>query len=178
MYPLIGHSCTESDLQFLQKPIDNEVLHILGLNEHFPRAVLHAPLLYGGLGFAPLHAQHGADKLILFLHHIRECGKTQEALMTTMSITQIECGASTPFINLQPEKWSHLVTDTWVTHLWRECKSQDIDIVSIPSHFGCQSQSERTMCVLWMSLRICMRGNLCIRSICAGLNYKSFICLT
>lgn len=71
LYPLIGHNFGQDDLQSLQQPVDVEVLHILGLNEHFPRAVLRAPLLYGGLGCTTIHGQHIVDKLILFVHHIR-----------------------------------------------------------------------------------------------------------
>ena len=40
MYPLIGHSCRSDDLLHIQQPVDREILHILGLNEHFPRAAL------------------------------------------------------------------------------------------------------------------------------------------
>ena len=78
LYPLIGHSFTEADLQCLQRSIDREALHLLCLNEHFPRSILHGPLLYGGLGCAPIHAQHVVDKLLLFVHHMREGGKTKE----------------------------------------------------------------------------------------------------
>lgn len=58
MYNLIGHSFGSADLQPLQKPVDVEVLHILGLNEPFPQAILHMPLLYGGLGCTTIHGQH------------------------------------------------------------------------------------------------------------------------
>jgi len=110
MYPLIGHNCRASDLHPIQQPVDKEVLHLLGLSEHFPRAVLHAPLLLGGLGCSPIHAQHVVDKLILFIHHIREGGQLAELLYTSMSHTQLECGVTTPFFSLPAETWHPLVT--------------------------------------------------------------------
>ena len=122
MYPLIRHSCTASDLHFLQKPVDRELLHILGLNEHFPRAALYAPLKYGGMGCVTIHGQHVIDKVLLFVHHMREGGKIRETLMGSMSITQLECGTSRPFFDLQVDPWYNLVTQTWVTHIWRECQ--------------------------------------------------------
>ena len=88
-YPLIGHSCSSTDLDSLQKPTDREVLHILGLNEHFPRAVLHAPLKLGGLGCTSIHGQHVIDKVLLFIHHMREKGQIQELLMASMSSTHV-----------------------------------------------------------------------------------------
>ena len=100
MYPLIGHSCDIAALDPLQKTVDREVLHLLGLNEHFPRAILYAPLKLGGLGCGTIHGQHVIDKILLFVHHLREQGQIQEALMASMSTTQIECGTSTPFFLL------------------------------------------------------------------------------
>lgn len=76
---------------FLQHPIqqqvDKEVLHILGMNEHFPCTMLYAPFTYGGLGCSTIHAQHVIEKLILFLHHIREGGQMEETLLASMGIT-------------------------------------------------------------------------------------------
>ena len=128
MYPLIGHNCEVEELQSLQKTIDREVLHILGLNEHFPRAVLRAPLLLGGVGCTTVHGQHVIDKLILFLHHIKEGGQIKEALLASMGITQIECGSSRPFFELAAGDWQHLVTKTWITHIWGECQPREIAI--------------------------------------------------
>ena len=60
----------EEDLRPLQQTIDREVLHILSLNEHFPRAVLHSSQLYGGIGCSTIHGQHVVEKILLFLHHV------------------------------------------------------------------------------------------------------------
>ena len=135
MYPLIGHSFGDDDLLSVQQPVDVEVLHILGLNEHFPRDVLRAPMLYGGLGCTTIHGQHIIDKLILFVHHMRENKRMAEMLQASMSTTQLECGVATPFFDLDPETWYPLVTPTWVAHLWRDCKSKGIDIKFHKSKF-------------------------------------------
>ena len=100
MYPLIGHSCSREDLADLQRPVDKKVLHILGLNEHFPRAAVYAPLKFGGMGCTTIHGQHITDKIILFVHHMRERGQIGETLAVSMSTTQMECGTTTPFFSL------------------------------------------------------------------------------
>ena len=128
LYPLIGHSCIVNDLHSLQQTVDWEVLHVLGLNEHFPRAVLHAPLLFGGIKCGKIHGQHVIDKSILFLHHVRENGQMCETMQTAMSITQIECGSSLPFFDLPAAQWSHLVTPTWISHSWQECQPKEISV--------------------------------------------------
>ena len=149
LYPLIGHSCGESDLTWLQQPVDKEVLHIVGLNEHFPRAVLHAPLLYGGFGCPTVHAQHVVEKVLLFLHHIREGGQIRESLLYSMSMTQIECGMSIPFFQLPATKWAHLTTNTWVQHIWRECSERGINIQFHTSVFWVPKASrEHDRCIM------------------------------
>lgn len=149
LYPLIGHSCTTSDLQPLQQPIDREVLHLLGLNEHFPRAVLHTPFLYGGMGCSSVHAQPTIEKLMLFIHHIREGGQIKEALLSSMSITQLECGLATPFVSLDAGVWSPLVTPTWITHLWTECNPRGIEIKFQPDTFWIpRPPRERDVCIM------------------------------
>ena len=128
MYPMIGHNFSEDDLHPIQQQVDKELLHILGLNEHFPRAVLRAPLKYGGMGCATFHAQHVIDKVILFLHHIRERKQIAEALLALMSTTQLECGMDTPFFTLPATTWYPMVTPTWPAHIWSECQPRGIEI--------------------------------------------------
>ena len=128
MYPLIGHNCSELDLLDIQKPVDKEVLHLLGLNEHFPRAALYAPLLLGGMGCITIHGQHIIDKVMFFVHHMREQGQIKEAMMASMSTTQIECGTATPFFSLDADTWHPLVTKTWISHIWQEIQPLGIDI--------------------------------------------------
>jgi hypothetical protein len=135
MYPLIGHCCGYGDLQEIQKPVDRELLHLLGLNEHFPRAVLHAPLKYGGLGSVTIHGQHVIEKLILLVHHMRENGQIRETMLSSMGTTQLECGSGQPFFTLPADTWYQLVTSTWITHIWKECQPTGIDIKFHPEIF-------------------------------------------
>ena len=128
LYPLIGHTCSTDDLLEIQKTVDREVLHILGLNEHFPRAVLHAPFILGGLGCTTIHGEHIIGKILLFVHHMREKGQINEALLASMSTTQIEVGSSEPFFTLDANIWHNLVTPTWTSHIWKESQAAGIDL--------------------------------------------------
>ena len=155
LYPIIGHSFSDDDLQPIQKPVDIEVLHIIGLNEHFPRAVLRAPLKYGGLGCHTFHAQHVADKLVLFIHHIHERKNIAELLLASMSTTQLECGVSIPFFTLPVDPWYSLVTETWISHLWRECQPMAIDL-RFEHELGWtpQAQRENDQCIMEVAARM------------------------
>lgn len=52
----------------------------------------------------------------------------RESMLTSMGITQIECGSSRPFFDLPAEKWGPLTTQTWITHLWSECQPKCIEV--------------------------------------------------
>lgn len=152
MYPLIGHRCDSDDLQPLQQPVDREVLHILGLNEHFPRDVLHPPLEFGGMGCVSIHGQHIIEKLILFVHHMHECGQMEATMRTSMSITQLECRSSRPFFSLPPEKWHHLVTKTWITHIWSSRQPNGIDIkFHVETFWVLNPVREHDLCIMDMA---------------------------
>ena len=158
MYPLIGHSFSESDLQIIQKPTDRELLHLLGLNEHFPRAVLHSSMSFGGMGCPTFHAQHIADKIVLFVHHMKENKEIAEVLKASMSFTQLECGTSTPFFSLPVDPWKDLVTPTWINHIWNECAQKGIEISFHNDHFWTPS-AQRVNDHTLMDLAEHMYGN-------------------
>lgn len=155
MYPLIGHSCSHADLHPIQQVVDREVLHLLGLNEHFPQAALHAPMRYGGMGCVSIHGQHVIEKLILFVHHMREGSQMRETLTALMGITQLESGSHLPFFDLPASKWYGLVTPTWVTHIWRECQSNGIDIKFHPLEFQVPKPvRENDECIMTVASRL------------------------
>lgn len=110
-YPLIGHSCGQEDLLPIQQQIDREVLHTLGLNEHFSRATLHAPLKYGGMGCTTLYGQHVIEKLLLFIHHIRENSQMRETLITSISITSTS--NFTPNVLGFLNQWANVTYALW-----------------------------------------------------------------
>ena len=148
MFPLIGHSMSEADLLSLQQPTDRKLLHILGLNEHFPRAVLHAPTTFGGMGCPSFHAQHIADKIVLFLHHMKEKEDIAEAFQASMSLTQLECGTSKPFFSLPAGTWYELVTPTWVNHIWKECEPRGIDFKFYEKDFWIPTAQRANDCTI------------------------------
>lgn len=118
-YPLPAHSFSQEDLTSPQSLMNSICLHSRGFNRHFPRALLHGPLRYGGLGESSLYAEHGASKLLHFLHHMRRKDKGGLQLAASIAYTQLEVGTDTSFFNLDYQTWGPLATPTWSTHLWR-----------------------------------------------------------
>jgi len=52
-----------------------------------------------------------------------------------MSTTQLECGVTQPFFELDLAVWYNLVTPTWTTGIWKDCYPKDIAICFNPDAF-------------------------------------------
>ena len=56
LYPLMASMCTKAELDKIQcDMMARAKCNALGLNEHFPRAVLYGPLCYGGMQLPTAH---------------------------------------------------------------------------------------------------------------------------
>mmetsp|Transcript_5782 Transcript_5782/g.8512 ORF Transcript_5782/g.8512 Transcript_5782/m.8512 type:complete len:285 (+) Transcript_5782:762-1616(+) len=108
--------------------MDQIACHSLGLNEHFPRALLHGPVTLGGVGVPTLWAETLADKLAYFVHHMRVEDDVGRQLKVSVAITQLEIGVGTPFFQLPFAVWGHLATASWVRNLWQSCSRVAVDV--------------------------------------------------
>ena len=139
----MGQQCTAEDLQPTQRVLDSIACHALGLNEHFPRALLHGPTDLGGLGVPSAWAETLAEKLAYFVHHVRIDDDVGQQFKVSVAIAQLEVGVGTPFFQLPFERWGHLVTKSWVVHLWQSCSRVGLDIqAAASSHWVPPLQTE------------------------------------
>ncbi len=56
LYPLMASMCSKVELDKIEKVIAHAKCNALGLNEHFPCAVLYGPLCYSGMQLPTAHA--------------------------------------------------------------------------------------------------------------------------
>ena len=108
VYPLVGQRCTLEELAPIQSVVDREVCHPLGLNEHFPRAVLHGPTEFG--------SEDPAAKIMLFLHHVRVQDKVGQMLKVSLAHVQLEVGLGVNFFQWDFNDFGSFVTPCWVSH--------------------------------------------------------------
>jgi hypothetical protein len=52
----------------------------LGLNRNFPRAVIHGPMVLGGLGIPSLHQKNTKDLITCFLFNLRKASSVRVKL--------------------------------------------------------------------------------------------------
>jgi len=126
LYPLVTFTFSTKDFQ----PIDSITSQMkcvsLGLNRHFPRAVLHGPMLLGGLGY-PLSSQKNArDRLNYFFYDIRSHSTLSIKFEMSIIYTQIECGLFMQFFSASFLTYGHLVFPSFCVQLWQELEPHGI----------------------------------------------------
>ncbi len=71
-YPLMATLCSHKDLEKIDQPIIQFKCTALGLNEHFPWAILHGPLELGGIGLPKKVTATASQRINYFLYHVRQ----------------------------------------------------------------------------------------------------------
>jgi hypothetical protein len=70
-YPLQVTTFNKTEMESVQKPFIHLLLPKIGLNRHTPLAVIHGPMLRGGLGITPLEEIQIIKHFQAFQSHIR-----------------------------------------------------------------------------------------------------------
>ena len=118
-YPLAISSLSVSDLKVVQQKLSSRLRNSLHLNRSFPDALFYGAKRYGGLGIVSLSAQQLISKLNLFLRHVRLQDNVGRQIGVSMDYTQLELGLGVHFLQLDYAVYAHLLTSTWLTHLWQ-----------------------------------------------------------
>ena len=91
-YPLMATLCTRKDLEKIDRPIIRLKCSALGLNEHFPRAILHGPMELGGIGIPMKVSTTATQRINYFLYHVRQETTVGEQLEISLAYLQLEIG--------------------------------------------------------------------------------------
>jgi hypothetical protein len=103
IYPLVTTFFPKKDI----KPIDSKASQMkclsVGLSCKFPRAILHGPMVLGGIGNPSTTQKNTKDCLNYHLYNIRCHLSICVKLEISMIFTQIEVGSFTQFFHLAYE---------------------------------------------------------------------------
>jgi len=123
IYMFTKHQCDE-----LMKIVNPTLLHAHYINRNYPRSLLQAGDQYGGINVTHIYDLMGMEKLKFLLMHLRRKDTTAKLLEIEFQKIQLECGSETLFFNLEYEKFSHLVTESWSKHLWQYYDDRAIEM--------------------------------------------------
>lgn len=83
---------TKINIERIDKIFTKMKCHALGLNEHFPCAVLHGPLHLGGMAIPTGQSKTTATRLNYFMYHIRSEMVISNKLDSSIAFAQLEVG--------------------------------------------------------------------------------------
>ena len=107
-YPLAASSLSITDLKLVQQKVSKIIHNSLHLN----KCIL---------------------KLLLFLQHMHTNDDISKQLLISIGFTHLELGQDVKFFCLSFGTYRHLITDTWVTHLWEFLSASNIQLQHAPS---------------------------------------------
>jgi hypothetical protein len=99
---------------------DNAKCNALGLNEHFPRAVIYGPLHLGGLAIPTTLSSTATTRINYFLYHTRNSSKVGIKLEASIIYLQLEIGIFNSFLTSSYEQYGYLATKTLMKQIWAE----------------------------------------------------------
>jgi hypothetical protein len=116
-YPLPTTTMTRQQLHNIEKGPINALLPKLGYNRHFPRAIVHGPIRYGGLGIKSLYFAQGCLQIKTIISTIRNPNNNTDLLKILLRQTQMDAGTSLPILSSHRHRGRILtyLTPTWVT---------------------------------------------------------------
>ena len=134
IHPLVNMLYKGSDIRPLDSITSQMKCTSLGLNMHFPRAILHGPSQLGGMRIPSTSQKKSKDRLNYFLCKIRGNSSNTKKLDKSIIYTQMEVGFFTQFFSLPFELIGHLAADSFCVQLWSELEPKGL---ILQSAIGC-----------------------------------------
>ena len=88
----------------------------IGLNRHFPLAVLNGPNVYGGLEHKTFYDRQGIAQIKLHMGSIRNAMDTSTLIEASLEITQLASGLGTPIMSKSTKRPVEQWTEPTVNH--------------------------------------------------------------
>ena len=111
---------TIEDIKILERRIATIHCQALGLNTHFPRAVLYGPCELGGMEIGTLQFLLTTIRINYFLYHTRQQMSVGKKLEISMANMHIKAGLSKQVLLSSYQRYQHLATKSLVKCLCGE----------------------------------------------------------
>ena len=134
-YPLPALSLSVQQCTKILHPALQGSLAKISINRTIPKAIRHGPIDEGGLNIHNLYTSQGIFKLQKFHQHIREDSITGRLLQVSLETCILEAGVGRNLFALNYARFSPLVTNCWIKHLWEFTTNNSIHIVNRSSNF-------------------------------------------
>ena len=127
-YPSSATNFTRKQAELLIKPVFQVILPKIGVNRHLPKPYRYASLSHHGLASQDFFVNQGVDHIVKMLAHVAKhtyVGGLIEAILET---AMLEIGSGTNIFQLDYNKYSVLLTESWIKIPWRCCSDHSIHV--------------------------------------------------
>jgi len=132
------------------KPAINKVLPALGINRHFPRAVVHRLKSHQGLAIPNLFTEQTIAHITTLLRYgSQEEDPTGRLLQANLEAFRLEMGLSGQLFG-PPEEVIPCLTHSWIAHMWTQCRKLDIDIMMDVKDFELPRHNDKELMRLFL----------------------------
>ena len=125
-YPSSATNFTRKQSELLVKPVFKVVLPKIGVNRHLPKTYRYASLSHHGLASQDYFVNQGVDHIVKMLAHIAKHTYVGGLLEAILELAALEIGSGTNIFHLDYERYSGLLTDSWIKIPWRCCSDHKI----------------------------------------------------
>ena len=119
LYPLPATNLTHEQLQEVSDVLYRTSLPKCGIIRKFPIRFRTIPDYYFGLGLPDLYLEMQISKIKEFLRHCMTQSVLGQQIQMCLETMQMEAGVKKLILNYNYKLYSKLVTQGWMTHMWR-----------------------------------------------------------
>jgi hypothetical protein len=151
-YPLAVTTLSRAQCSKLTSIVARYALPRCGVVSSFPRAIMHAPLQFGGLQIPDLYIEQGIahiSKLVRYSQTSRH--STGILLRHSCEAFKLEGGCSGPIFSL-PGVLEAVMTPSWVTHTWRFLREFGIEVIDDIPDFKPRRLNDQLLVPLFIKL--------------------------
>jgi hypothetical protein len=98
VYSLTAVNLTEQQLTTIQRRATSYCTQAAGFEITFPKAVVHGPISFGGLGFKHLYVESCIGKIEALICHINKKTPLGKSMITNLNWTQLHAGIGKPIL--------------------------------------------------------------------------------
>lgn len=115
LYSIPATNLSEAELNIIQRKATNRFLSACGFEKGFPRAVVHGPTAYGGLGMPHLYTEGLLLKIEALISHVRANTSLGKAMISNLNWTQLVAGTQQHI--LESSSPINYIQHNWLMHI-------------------------------------------------------------
>ena len=137
MYPIPATTFTQRQCKYILAPVLMAGLPASGVVRTCPRAVVHGPTKYQGLGIPDLYLEQGIAHIEQIAKHCHTTSSiTGQLLCASIQELKVEVGCPGSLFSIDFAQFGHLATDSWVKHTWQFLCESEITLLEQSPHLA------------------------------------------